>query len=429
MIEIIILVEKHSPRLDYVISFLEDKLGITVELSLEQSIESKHSPVIDYRSTPKANNLSIYNSGLLYELEVTNFSKPDVRKSRYIELFPSNDTGYGIAFDLFGAIFYCLSRYEEYQDFTGDQHDRFSATESHAHINSYLERPVVDEWVQLMRELIEDDWQIKLPKPKPFQILPTIDVDVAWAYLHRKPIHPIGSQLKKLVKGQEDLLEEQRQAYKTGKDPFDTFDLLKEKIQEFNNHYFFLCNFALPFDTTYFLDRGEFKKLIKEQDTFATVGVHPSYESYGVQIKIQQEKEWLEKTIGRSIKTSRQHYLKLSMPYTYRDLIASDISSDFSMGYADRCGFRAGTSIPFYFYDLLKEESTDLLIHPFSVMDVTLKDYQKYNIEQAIETINKIKETLKTVNGQFSFIWHNSSFAKLGGWGGWDRVFDALIAT
>jgi len=427
MKEIKILIEKNSPRLEFVLNFLEERLGITIHClqSIDGQIDDDRC--IDYRFNPLENCLSIYNSGFFNEVNELNLARPRVRKGDIIELFPSDETTYDIHFDLFASTFFCLSRYEEYQAFTPDQHGRFPSEASHARRNDYLNRPVVDEWVMLLRDKIEKKWNIDLLQPKPFQISPTIDVDVAWAYLQRKPLHAIGSQFKKTIKGQQAVLQEQRQAYKSGKDPFDTFSMLKEKLQGFNSHYFFLCYHSPPFDTAYFLDNIEFEKLIRDQESFATVGVHPSYASTGDVVKIKQEKQWLEQRIGRSISTSRQHYLKLSIPQTYNDLITLDIQHDFSMGYADQCGFRAGTSLPFYFYDLLAEEKTDLLIHPFSVMDVTLKEYQKYTITQAIQIIREIKQTLKKVNGHFSFIWHNSSFATLGGWDEWERVFDALI--
>lgn len=429
MTEIIVLIEKHSPRLEFVINFIKDRLKISIHAMVcEQDYDTEQS-CIDYRYTPADRHLTICNSGFFDEINEINLPKPTLRNGEVVELFPADKNTYDISFDMFAAIFFCLSRYEEYQSFTADQHGRFPSTTSHAHEHDYLDRPVVDEWIVMFRDLIVHAWGVQVPEAEPFQIFPTIDVDVAWAYLHRKRIHPIGSQFKKIVKGQEALLEEQRQAYKTGSDPFDSFGMLKDKLQEFNTHYFFLCHHAPPIDTAYFLDKVEFKNLIREQESFATVGIHPSYASSGDQVKIQQEKQWLEQVIGRTIHTSRQHYLKLSLPQTYRDLIASNIQKDFSMGYADQCGFRAGTSSPFYFYDLLSEEQTELMIHPFSMMDVTLKDYQNYSTDQAIRSILEFKQILKKVNGQFSFIWHNSSFAKLGGWEEWDRVFDVLLES
>jgi len=69
--------------------------------------------------------------------------------------------------------------------------------------------------------------------------------------------------------------------------------------------------------------------------------------------------------------------LRLNLPDTYRNLIDEDITDDYSMGYAALPGFRAGICSPYNFYDLDIEVETKLRVHPFMVMDGTLKDYMK----------------------------------------------------
>ena len=144
---------------------------------------------------------------------------------------------------------------------------------------------------------------------------------------------------------------------------------------------------------------------------------------------MQEERLWLESVTGTAIRSSRQHYLRFTLPDTYTILLESNISDEFSMGYADQSGFRAGTSMPFYFYDLNKEQVTELTVHPFCIMDVTLKNYQNLSVEDASQLVRQFKKKLKKVNGQLCFIWHNSSFAILGGWQGWDKVFEELVMS
>jgi len=97
------------------------------------------------------------------------------------------------------------------------------------------------------------------------------------------------------------------------------------------------------------------------------------------------------------------------------------------MGYAMDIGFRAGTSLPFYWYDLSKEAMTKLKIHPFQVMEVTLKEYLKLNPEAAKEKITSLLNTVKSVNGTFCSLWHNSSFSELEGWNEWEAVYVDLL--
>ena len=97
------------------------------------------------------------------------------------------------------------------------------------------------------------------------------------------------------------------------------------------------------------------------------------------------------------------------------------------MGYPDQVGFRAGTSQSFYWYDLENDLQTKLRIHPFCVMDVTLKQYLKLNPEQAFRQVQQILVQLKALRGQFTIIWHNSSFYGREGWVGWKKLYQDIL--
>ena len=83
--------------------------------------------------------------------------------------------------------------------------------------------------------------------------------------------------------------------------------------------------------------------------------------------------------------------------------------------------------MPFRFYDLMDECETQLLIHPFILMDVTLRQYLGLNPGEAIIRINRLVEKVKAVNGIFTSLWHNESLSEQGVWRGWRRVFESMI--
>ena len=124
---------------------------------------------------------------------------------------------------------------------------------------------------------------------------------------------------------------------------------------------------------------------------------------------------------------SRQHFLKLTFPNTYRHLIQVGIQSDYTMGYADNIGFRAGIATPFYWYDLENEAMTNLKIYPFQVMEVTLKEYLKLSPEEAIVYVKPLIEATKAVGGTFTTLWHNSTLSETEGYEGWRRVYEAIL--
>jgi hypothetical protein len=157
------------------------------------------------------------------------------------------------------------------------------------------------------------------------------------------------------------------------------------------------------------------------------IGIHPSFASNHQLEKIKIEKERLEKISGKKISYSRQHFLKLTFPHTYRNLLAVGITDDFTMGYADAIGFRAGICTPFRWYDLERETETHLTIHPFAVMDGTLNNYLKLSPTLAIEKTKEIINKVKQVNGKFIFIWHNETLSDWKEWKGWKNVYEEII--
>jgi hypothetical protein len=99
------------------------------------------------------------------------------------------------------------------------------------------------------------------------------------------------------------------------------------------------------------------------------------------------------------------------------------------MGYASQLGFRAGTCTPFFWYDLQLEKQTHLKIHPFAVMDVTLKQYLQLNPDEAIVKIEELLLAIKLVDGTFCSLWHNESLSDFGKWKGWRVVYETMLKS
>lgn len=144
----------------------------------------------------------------------------------------------------------------------------------------------------------------------------------------------------------------------------------------------------------------------------AQLCIHPSYASNYNHELLKEEIAKLEHIKGSDVIKSRQHFLILNLPETYRNLIQLGIVEDYSMGYASQAGFRAGICTPFRFYDLLAEEETLLQIYPFAFMDGSLTDYMKLDYEEMINLILQISNTVKQVEGNLIGIWHNSAIAE-----------------
>ena len=314
-------------------------------------------------------------------------------------------------FDIFAASFYLISRYEEYLPYLHDKHGRFPAGKSIASKKGFLEEPIIDNWALLFKEkLLELFPELKFNK-RNFQFLSTIDIDNTYAHLHKGLFRTSLSVLQTAIKSRSQLKNKLQVLRGKIKDPYDNYEYL-DKTHQFKNIktlYFILFSKYGKYDKNLPISNKAFHKLIKDITKKNEIGMHPSYQSNNNFELLKNEKKALEKLIGKSIDTSRQHFLKLKIPDTYENLIKLDIISDHSMGYASQPGFRAGTCTPFCFFNLKNNEETNLKITPFAIMDVCFKDYLKCSPTNTLKKIKKIITSVKKVDGLFVSLWHNES--------------------
>ena len=159
----------------------------------------------------------------------------------------------------------------------------------------------------------------------------------------------------------------------------------------------------------------------------AVVGIHPSYHSNSYRYHVKEEKERLEKIIDDSIENTRQHFLKLKIRITYPNLVSLGFKHEYSMGYADSIGFRAGTARPHRWFDLNKNQLTDLIIHPFIYMDGTLNEYLQLSPDESKKIIWKLFSEVSRFGGDFMCIWHNETIGNYGKWNGWNDVLEYTL--
>jgi hypothetical protein len=335
-----------------------------------------------------------------------------------------------LPFDVFACTFYMISRYEEYLPVIRDKYDRFDAHSSLAYENNFLEIPVVDYWIIYLREQLKNIYpQLEFKQPK-YKFILTIDVDNAYAYLEKGFVRTLGAYLKSLIKGDvSKIIERTRVLLGNRPDPYDTYNYQIELQQKYKYQtiYFFLLGDYGYNDTNVPVSSRKLCSLIKRLSDYYEIGIHPSYGSNAHPERINIEINRLSKIMHSDVTKSRQHFLKIKLPDTYRELINLDITDDYTMGFANELGFRAGTSFSFNFYDLDNETETPLNIHPFAVMDATLNLYLHLKPEEAIVRVKKIIDEVKKVNGTFIGLWHNETLSDWDIWKGWKIVYEEMI--
>jgi hypothetical protein len=363
--------------------------------------------------------------GILFEHGVIT---QDLERDKHGHIFQTKSNI--VEHDLLASCFFLLSRYEEYVNPRRDKFGRFESHQSLMGKAGLLQRPLVDIWAHELYEALVARFPFIPRLEGTYNQRSTFDVDVAYAYKGRNWWRRTRSSLQDLKNLDFQRIKERKRVLKgIEADPFDSFDELRRLHEEAGvpAHFFFLVGDYGPLDKNLSPKRDDIQKLILQVSEWAEVGLHPSMSSNDSDKTLKKEFERLAKTIGKKVDSSRQHYLYLDLPDTYRKLIEHGVEVDFTMGYADHIGFRAGTSHAFPWYDLEKEKSTSLYLMPLSVMDASLQDYMGLSPEEAIQKVNRVKEEVKAVNGTFVSLWHNDSVTDYGKWQGWRKVFKACL--
>jgi hypothetical protein len=430
-LNLLVFTKSVTPRLTYTFDLLlRELLGINYSLTTEEEVFILYEdPKLNYSHESIGNELFFYAVDLLFEKGI---------KEQNISVFDWNGTKafyathpkYVFPFDPFAATFFLVSRYEEYLPHLRDEHDRFDTTESLAYQKHFLDKPLVNVWALKIKEELQKRFpSLEFPSRK-YKFLSTIDIDNAFAYKEKGFMRTAGAFARSLV--QMDIEEfTERSKVLTGvlKDPYDTYDLqfdLQMKYKFKTIYFILLAEYGLN-DKNVPPDNKRFRSLIKSLADYSEVGIHPSYGSNKVKGKLKKEVNILNKILKREVTKSRQHFLILKLPSTYRQLIDLDITDDYTMGYALQVGFRASICSSFYFYDLDMELPTNLKIHPFAVMDATLKYYMKVAPQEAMNYIKPLIEEVKAVNGTFISLWHNESLSENKLWAGWRTVYEQMV--
>lgn len=420
-----------TPRIQYTFyHILSNMLGFNVIITQQQS-ELSHfkGPKLSYSQNKSSNCINITPHTLLLESKIIKQSFAITHWNSLPILFETTSTE-DIPFDIFAATFFLISRYEEYITEGTDIHRRFEVEKSIAYQYEFLNIPLVDLWARELAKAIEKKFpNVKVGKPK-FEYIPTIDIDNAYAYRFKGITHNALAFANSMLRCRFSDLSHRVEFYlKKREDPYDTYNRIFTSLRENQNAiWFILGGRKSKFDRNIATSSKPMQLLLQKIANKFEIGVHPSYASNSNAIAIAKEISALSASSKQKITKSRQHFLKLSLPETYRSLVSVGITEDFTMGYSNAIGFRASTCTPFTFYDLKSEKELPLRIVPFQVMDIALLNGLKLSAQNAIAETLKVAERVKNVGGCFVTIWHNESLSGVNEWRGWEDVLERVVA-
>ena len=329
------------------------------------------------------------------------------------------------SFDIIAAVFYLITRYEEYLPHTKDMYGRYAHENSLAYKEGFLNIPLVNIWLLNFREKLKQVSPALKFADKQFKYIPTYDIDIAWSYREKGLMRNIAGFIRNPTWERVSTLSGNKS------DPYDCYDFLNKLHDRINQDpiYFFLVAAKNgKYDKNILPINKQMQSLIKEHSEIYPLGLHPSWKSNDTVHIFYQELKTLENISNKEIFSSRQHYIKFNLPDTYRHLINAGITDDYSMGYGSINGFRASVASSFLWYDLSLEKITTLRIHPFCFMDANCFYEEKLSIEDSYEELLHFYHECKKVNGTFISIFHNSFLGTAKEFAGWKELYIKFIS-
>ncbi|HMO15171.1 MAG TPA: polysaccharide deacetylase family protein [Pirellulaceae bacterium] len=334
-----------------------------------------------------------------------------------------------IPIDVFGSAFFMLTRYEEACITERDEHDRFPATASLAFKADFLERPIIDEYVEILWAAMQKVWPSLQRRQRQARILVSCDVD--------RPFTFDGSLKKFARRFAGDLLKRRspKMAWgsiwgsagaRRGRYEHDPFRNGLKFIMDVNERagraaafYFIPEKTDATRDQSPSLDEPRMRELIREiRKRGHEIGLHPGFNTYkhpeAMTRTVQTLRRVLdEEQIDQPQLGGRQHYLRWENPTTAQLWEQNKLDYDSTLSYADRPGFRCGTCHEYQMYDVRQRRPLNLRQRPLILMECTVIEDCYMGLgysSEALSTMVRLKQICQKFSGDFSILWHNSHF-------------------
>lgn len=371
--------------------------------------EGSTVPKINFSADERDNCINIKPHSILFDYGIKDYHLEVMANPRFYKVF-FKTSAMDIPFDVFGASFWLLSRYEEYLPHKADKHNRFSYKSGLAYQYEFLQLPLVNLWlIELKNELAQKYPELVFTEPA-YNFLSSIDIDNAYKYRYKGFVRSLAG----FISDRSLLKLKQRLQIILGKakDPFDCYDFLIEAHKQTATQaiYFFLLGDYGPNDKNHSSSDLRFQALIKQLADYSMVGIHPSFGSNKNRRQLKVELSRLSNITHKTIYKSRQHFSMLTFPQTYQDLLQAAIFADYSMGYTNQNGFRASYCFPFKWYSLDIESASSLTLYPFCISENTLLSASAKEHVPMLELAKPIMNEVKKYNGLLVSIFHNDNF-------------------
>lgn len=334
-----------------------------------------------------------------------------------------------LGLDLFGSAFFLLTRYEELVTTTRDRRDRFPATASLAFQEGFLDRPVVNEYVELLWSCLSRLFPELRRSERQHRVILSHDVDWPIATLGKSLPQVLRATVGDVAKRKDSVLAARRLEswvqVRLGRfhgDVGNVFDDIMDTSERngLRSAFFFIASDGTgDIDGAYTVEHPWIRALLRRvHERGHEIGIHPSYRTFRDPCRIRREYLRLrnvcdDEGISQEVWGGRQHYLRWENPTTWQGYVDAGIAYDTTLSFADHVGFRSGVCYEYPVFDLKARQVLALRERPLVVMEATLfgersKFGMALSIDAGVELIARLKASCEAYRGDFTLLWHNS---------------------
>ena len=355
------------------------------------------------------------------------------------------------------AIAFLVCREEERAIDRRDQWDCFAAPFSRLHELDVLDRPIVNEWVARLEQLVRETTarrggslpvRPRWPNGARFAVALTHDVDwtrrFSWVDGLREIRRARGPRDYAFRHGVTTVLGALRHG-RSDHDPYWSFDRwVEEETRRGFRSSFFVCPpdpvREHPYDPTYrFGDPVRFRERMttlgamfrQMADGGFEIGVHGSYRSFRDPEALSRQRDAVAQVVGREVTGIRQHFLRFDAATTWAAQDRGGYRHDTTLGYNEGVGFRAGVAAPFPAWDPARRRALAMLEVPTTVMDGVLFRTLGLDAEAAARRTVEHLRRVEACGGLAVLLWHPNATdeqAFPGWWRCYLTVLDDLAA-
>lgn len=317
---------------------------------------------------------------------------------------------YGV--DIFASAFFMLSRWEEYCIEEKDQYGTCDESKLLSIKYSFFDRPIVNEYVSILKELLLDYLDLPIPEVKrKGKVYVTYDVDslfFSWKRNLKNTIRTLGGDLLKRKNFSLFFSRLHFIINNAGKDLYDSFEEIERYTKGLSPLFFFKMQSTDEKGATYHWKDDRVALLIdKLVKGNGRIGLHTSEFAYNDEKLLNLEISRLQNLLfSHSFQYNRNHTLLYDLNQM-EFLSRYGIKTDSSFGFHYHNGFRCGICQEYPMYNFLQRRRMNLNQLPFCI-----KDNGSFYLDKSIETmwgnIIGILNIVKQYNGDIVLLWHTN---------------------